>query len=117
MKAKSMDLRERIVHLVTIENLSRRKAAERMMVGVSTAIRVMQMHEKTGDIAPKPCGGSVSPLDQHEDMLRAIVDEDGDATLDEIRLRIFERVGLTVSISAVDRAMARYDLRFKKKAS
>lgn len=117
MKAKSDDLRERIVHLVTVDELSCREAAERMMVGVSTAIRVVRRFKDTGGFAAKPRGGSVSMLDSHEDTLRALVEEDGDATLEEMRETLFERHGVVTSKSAVDRALKRFDLRFKKKAS
>jgi putative transposase len=53
----SNDLRERIVSAVEEEGLSRRRAAERYGVGVSTAIRLVRRFRDTGGVAPGKMGG------------------------------------------------------------
>jgi putative transposase len=53
----SNDLRERIVSAVEEEGLSRRQAAERYGVGVSTAIRLVRRFRDTGGVAPGKMGG------------------------------------------------------------
>jgi putative transposase len=53
----SSDLRERVVRAVEEEGLSRRQAAERYGVGVSTAIRLVQLFRETGGVAPGKMGG------------------------------------------------------------
>lgn len=53
----SNDLRERIVRAVEEDGLSRRQAAERYGVGVSTAIRLVQRFRETGGVAPGKMGG------------------------------------------------------------
>ena len=53
----SSDLRERVVRAVEEEGLSRRQAAARCGVGVSTAIRLVQLYRKTGGVAPGKMGG------------------------------------------------------------
>ena len=56
-RAYSMDLRERVVHAVKQEGLSRRQAAERFNVGISTAILWLQREKATGSLAPAKMGG------------------------------------------------------------
>lgn len=53
----SGDLRERIVAAVEQEGLSRRQAAARYGVSVSTAIRLVQRFRETGSVTPGKVGG------------------------------------------------------------
>jgi putative transposase len=53
----SGDLRERVVAAVEEEGLSRRQAAARYGVSVSTAIRLVQLFRETGGVAPGKMGG------------------------------------------------------------
>ena len=53
----SMDLRERVVAAVEQEGLSRRQAAARYGVGVSTAILLVRRFRETGSVAPGKMGG------------------------------------------------------------
>ena len=53
----SMDLRERVVRAVEVEGLSRRAAAARYGLGVSTAIKWLQRVRATGSARPGRMGG------------------------------------------------------------
>lgn len=53
----SMDLRERVVRSVLRDGLSRRQAAARFGVGISTAINWVDRFEETGSFAPGQMGG------------------------------------------------------------
>jgi putative transposase len=53
----SMDLRERVIAAVATQGLSCHEAAARFGVGVSTAIRWMQMVRRTGNATPGKMGG------------------------------------------------------------
>jgi putative transposase len=53
----SVDLRERVVASVKQEGLSRRQAAARFGVGISTAINWVDRYEETGSVAPGKMGG------------------------------------------------------------
>ena len=55
--AYSMDLRERVVVAVERDGLSRRQAATRFGVGVSTVIRWVWRLRETGSVAPGQSGG------------------------------------------------------------
>jgi transposase len=57
-RAYSRDLRERVVGSVERDGLSRREAALRYGVGVSTAIKWVQRFRETGDVAPGKMGGN-----------------------------------------------------------
>lgn len=56
-RAYSMDLRERVVAAVEREGLSRRQAAARFGVAVSTAIKWLNRVAETGSVAPGQIGG------------------------------------------------------------
>ena len=56
-KPYSIDLRERVVGAVEDEGLSRRQAAERFGVSVSTAINWVSRFRRTGSAAPGQMGG------------------------------------------------------------
>ena len=53
----SMDLRERAVRAVDVEGLSRRRAAARFGVGVSTVINWVRRVHETGSACPGRMGG------------------------------------------------------------
>jgi putative transposase len=53
----SVDLRERVVAAVVEGGLSRRQAAERFGVGISTVIRWVSQFHDTGSVAPGKMGG------------------------------------------------------------
>jgi len=117
MRPISNDLRERLVEAVKVDKLSRREAAARFKVGVSTAIRVLLIHDLTGGVEPRPQGGARwQPLNDHVETLREIVDENEDASAQEICEAFCERAGVTVSPSSIGPALRRHGLRRKKKA-
>jgi Homeodomain-like domain len=58
----SMDLRERVIEAIAA-GASRRETAEQFGLSASVVIIWAQRYHATGNIAPKPSGGSVSPLE------------------------------------------------------
>ena len=74
----------------------------------------MQRRQETGSIAPKPSGGSISPLEVHADVLLALIAEQPDLTLDEIVAAMRKR-RIAGSRSAVWRFFERHNISFKKK--
>ena len=112
-KPCSLDLRERVVEAVD-SGASRREAAEWFNVSASSAIKWMQRRQATGSIAPKPSGGSISPLEEHADFLLALIADQPDLTLDEVVAAMRKR-RITGSRSAVWRFFERHNISFKKK--
>lgn len=56
-KPFSVDLRDRVVAAVECDGLSRRQAAARFSVGVSTVIKWVRRFRQTGSVAPGKMGG------------------------------------------------------------
>jgi transposase-like protein len=76
-KSYSADLRRRVIEAVET-GASRREAAESFDVDASSAVRWLQCWNETGRCAPKPRGGSVSPLERHAEQILALVAEQSD---------------------------------------
>jgi transposase len=114
-KPYSQDLRERVVRAVEA-GASCHEAAVAFEIGVSSAIRWVARWRRTGSVAAKPMGGKRSPLDAHKDWLLALIAEEPDLTLQEIRARLRAR-GILASASSVWRFCDRHGITFKKKPS
>jgi transposase len=87
-------------------------------VSESTGVKWAQVWRATGEIAAKAMGGDKSSRIKGEDAtwVLALVREQPDLTLEEIRARLAER-GLRVSTSAVWRFLDAQDLRLKKNSA
>jgi transposase len=111
----SNDLRIRAVAAVDA-GASRRQAARRFGVGVSSVIRWVEQHRRTGSVAPMPMGGRRRPLvaGEHRQWLLERIAAQPDLTLEEMRRELAER-GLQVGYGTVWRFCARERLSFKKK--
>jgi transposase len=114
-KPYSQDLRERVVAAVS-GGKTRHAVAAQFAVSVSSAVRWVQRWQASGEVAAKPTGGSISPLEQHEGELRALVAEQADLTLDEYCAVLRER-GIATSRVSLHRFFERHELSFKKKSA
>ena len=79
---------------------SRREAAERFEISPSSAVKWLQHWEDVGSAAPKPTGGSISPLEDHADTLFEIIQEQPDLILVEI-VAVLRKRGIVTSRSSV----------------
>jgi transposase len=107
-----MDLRERVIEAIAA-GVSRRETAEQFGLSASVVIIWAQRYHATGNIAPKPSGGSVSPLEEHEDFILGLIKEQPDMTLDEI-VAAMKKAKIAASRTAVWRFFDRRDITFKK---
>lgn len=114
-KAYSGDLRERVVEAVSA-GASRREAARRFSVSVSSAIRWTERQRETGSVAASPVGGSSSPLDQHAGLLLGMIAAEPDLILDEVRQRLADQ-GIACGRTAVWRFFDRHGISFKKNSA
>lgn len=114
--AYSHDLRERVVASVE-EGLSRRRAAHRFKLGISTVVRWVARLAATGSCAAMASGGDhkSKAIEVHGDWLLALVKAEPDLTLPEIRVRLQATHGLKKSCSCLWRFFARHNITFKKK--
>lgn len=114
-RAYSTDLRARVIEAVAA-GASRREAAERFDVSVSSAVRWLQRWRDEGSARAKPSGGSRSPLEKHADWLLGLIAEQPDLTLEEIVSELRKR-RLPGSVSAVWRLLDRHGITVKKNAA
>jgi len=114
MQAYSQDLRERVVRACDEGRGTRTAIAA--LFGVSTAWirRLLQRRRQTGSFAALPHAGGPAPKmdDQRCQRLIALVREQPDATLAQLR----DRLGAAVHLSTVARALARLRWTVKKKS-
>src|SRR3954464_6274373 len=112
-KAYSGDLRERVIETVA-RGASRREGAERFEVSVSSAIKWLQRWRESRSAAPKPRGGSISPLEAFATEILALVAEQPDLTLVET-VAVLRKRRIKTSRSALWRFLDRHNITLKKK--
>lgn len=112
-------IREAIVRAFHKQRLTYPQIAALLAVGEATVSRVLRRHRETGGVEPKPRGGgNFSPLrGEVLEVLRALVRERPDATIDELTDALIERAVVQTSASSVKRALRRLDYSRKKSPS
>ncbi len=113
-KSLSNDLRVRVVEAV-LAGSSRRQAAARFGVSVSSAIRWVQSWHECGDVCAKPQGGDrrSGRIEAQAGFLLGQVERTPDVTLGELQAMLGER-GVAVGIGTVWRFFERHGISFKK---
>lgn len=110
----SNDLRSRVVSAVEVGGLSRRQAAARFEVGVSTVISWVRRYRETGSVAPGQMGGHKPVLlAAHRDFVHARFAEQPELTLRGLQQVLADR-GVKVSYGAVWAFVRAEGLSFKK---
>lgn len=109
MGAYSMDLRGRVLADCD-DGMRTRAVAGKYRVSESWVRRLKQRRRERGEVAPRRPGGR-RPRTIDRDRLAALVKQQPDATLAELRAR----PGLTCSLSAVHQALAALRVTFKKR--
>lgn len=104
----SEDLRVRVVKAVEA-GASRRQAAARFGVSVSSAIRWVAAHRREGRTKALPQGGDRRSrvIEAEAEFLRAAIREEPDATLAELRARLWRERGTAVSVAVRGRRLQR----------
>ena len=110
----SNDLRKRVVGAVEAGS-SRRAAAARFGVSVSSAIRWLRAWRERGDVRAKPQGGDrrSARIEAHGSFLLATVERQVDITLIELQALLRER-GASFGIGTLWRFFDRRGISFKK---
>jgi transposase len=112
-KSYSSDLRERVIEAV-VAGASRREAGERFEISASSSVRWLRRWDENKSAAPKPRGGSVSPLDQFADQILDLVAKQPDLTLVETTKEL-RKQRIRASRTALWRFFDRHNITFKKK--
>ena len=112
--ALSVDLRKRVVAAVD-GGLSRRQAAARFGVSISSAIRWTSRVRETGDIRPLRVGGDKrsARIEAFAPVILGAVEAKPDVTLAELRELLSEH-GASFALSTIWRFFARHKITLKK---
>jgi transposase len=112
----SEDLRARVVGAVE-GGASRREAAARYQVSVSFVVKLVQRWRRTGSLAPGRSGGQrPRRLAAHGELVRRLIAEQPDVTLEELGRRLAAE-GVQVGRSSIDRFLRAIGLTRKKRRS
>jgi transposase len=118
MRPYPFELRQRVVeaHLRGMSSLT--EVAEQFSVSESFVCAMIAQYRRTGSVEPRPHGGGHHKLGPKGDArLRALVEADPDATLDELRSRLRRSGRIKMTRSGICRALRRLDLPRKKNPS
>jgi transposase len=116
MRAYSVDLRQKLVITYQAEKISQRQLAQRFGVAKSFVQKILKQYKETGDVAPKPYSESsqLKLTSENQVFFVEIVDQNNDATLDELCVLLEERTGVKLSRATMCNMMKRLRLTRKK---
>ena len=114
-KAYGEDLRVRVIAAVE-GGMSRRAAAERFRVGVSTAINWIRAWRENGRRTAKPKGGDTRShrIEAHRDTILGAIEAQKDITLAELAAWLGREHGVSFAPSSVHRFLVRHRITLKK---
>ena len=114
--ALSLDLRHRVVAAIA-GGMSRRRAAVRFGVSVSSAIRWWQLQRRLGSCAPQKLGGDrrSGRIEAEAGFILRQVAATPDITLSELAERLRQERQLSVGIGTLWRFFDRRGITFKKR--
>ena len=113
-RSYSTDLRVRVIEAIS-GGLSRRRAAARFGIGVSTAVTWYRRYRETGEVRARKQGQpSGSKLDAHEAFILALVRERPDISLAEIAERLAETRAVSACPATIWYFLDRRGISFKK---
>jgi transposase len=115
MRPYPIELRWRVVdaHLRGQDSLT--EVAEQFSVSERFVCAMTAQYRRTGSLAPRHGGGRHKLGPEGDVKLRALVEADPDATLDELRARLLRSRGISLTRSGIGRALQRLGLPRKKK--
>ena len=112
-KPYSEDLRSRAVETI-LDGATIPEAAEYHGVSISSIVRFLKLHRETGSVSPAKFGGYKDfALAEHEELVRQLVADQPDITLEELVARLAKKK-VTVGKSSVSRFLHHLKLTFKK---
>jgi transposase len=115
-KPYSEDLRRRAVETI-LDGATIPETAEHHGVSISSIVRFLKLHRETGSVSPAQFGGYKDfALAEHEELVRQLVADQPDITLEELVARLVKKK-VTVGKSSVSRFLHHLKLTFKKKSA
>jgi transposase len=119
MKPYSTDLRSKILKTKNNTNESIQQLAVRFQVSYSFVHRLLKRYETTQSLEPRPHSGGKPPLvnAQQLNQVSQLVEEDNDATLQQLCDRVEEKTRIKVSVPTMCRLLQKLNLTRKKNSS
>jgi transposase len=119
MKPYSIDLRQKIVDTYVEGKTSQRQLAKQFRVALSFIENLLKYYRATGSVAPKKRRVQ-TPTQLNAEQLATfaqLVVDNNDATLAELRVLLYERTGVSIGTTTVDRMLKKLNLTVKKNTS
>ena len=116
MRPYSLDFRQKIIDVYNKESLSQRRLAKCFGVAPSFIQKLLNQYRETGSLAPKrriqqtPTKLNAAQLE----VLRRLVEEHNDATLEELKTLLEQETGIRISRTTVDRMLKKLNITVKK---
>jgi transposase len=119
MKAYSIDLRQKIIEVYEREEISQRQLARRFDVALSFIVKLLKQYRQTKEISPKPFNGGVQLklTPDNLEVLADLIEDNNDATLEELCSLLEEKTGITISRATMGRMSQRLKLTVKKNST
>jgi transposase len=119
MKAYSIDLRQKIIDVYNLEQISQPQLAKRFCVSLSFIVKLIKQYRSVGQIAPKPFNGGVKLKLTLEQLviLTDLIENNNDATLDELCQMLKKETGISLSRATMGRMTQRLRLTVKKNST
>ena len=117
MKPYPVEFRAKIIEVWQKDQLSIRKLAKQFQVSKSFIQKFIKQYKETGELRPLPQGGSCPSQINNEQMVDwvVIIDENNDATLEELCELLNEKRKVKVSKSTMGRITQKLNYTLKKK--
>ncbi|MEH2005416.1 IS630 family transposase [Nostoc sp.] len=117
MKAYSLDLRQKIIDIYLEGGISQRQLAKRFRVALSFVEKLLKQYREIGSIAPKVrIQQTPRKLNaQQLNILKEIVEVNKDATLNELRSHLQQKIGVLIGQTTMDRMLRMMNIKVKKK--
>ena len=116
MKAYDQDLRQKIIDAFRNREGSYRNLAKRFHVSLSFIRTLLGRYLDTGSIEPLPhkSGNPPKIREEHYPVLQKLVEEDNDATLEELCVQMEFKTQVKISRSGMSRTLQKLELTRKK---
>jgi transposase len=117
MKAYSIDFRQKILDVYHNEPISQKAIAKRFCVSLSFVQKLLKQYRETQNIAPRTnrCGVKGKLNTEQLLILAELIEANNDATLEELRYLLYQKIGVTISRATMGRMTKLLNMTFKKK--
>ena len=110
MKPYSKNLRQRIINTYLEGQESIRQIAQRFQVSKSFVQKLLKQYRETGTVSPKaPRGGKQPKLNSQQiSLIAKLVEQNNEATLQELCDMLQSQTGVKVSLSTMSRIVRKF---------